>query len=116
MPYSSGQLTVNLYPLTGVNGLVKISTLSRFTIQFWTALVSGAFCLAGWVLRQKEVGTKSSQLPPPKPIGFPGGIRNAFKVEACKTCECGAGNAVRRKSPPALAETPSPSGRESALN
>ncbi len=59
MPYSSRYLTFNLYPFTGVNGLVKVSTESRFTIQFWTALASGVFCLAGWILGRKKAGTES---------------------------------------------------------
>lgn len=61
MPYSSRYLTINLHPFTGVNGLVKIRTESRFTVQFWIALISGAFCLAGWILGRKKAGTE----PPP---------------------------------------------------
>ncbi|MEM2997428.1 MAG: hypothetical protein QW542_00560 [Thermoproteota archaeon] len=62
MPYSSRYLTINLYPFTGVNGLVKVRTESRFTVQFWIALISGALCLAGWILGRKKAGTES---PPP---------------------------------------------------
>ncbi|MCX8183103.1 MAG: hypothetical protein N3F08_01595 [Crenarchaeota archaeon] len=61
MPYSSRYLTVNLYPFTGVNGLVKVSTESKFTTQFWAALASGVFCLAGWILGRKKT---ASPLPP----------------------------------------------------
>ncbi|MEM2931126.1 MAG: hypothetical protein QW797_09765, partial [Thermoproteota archaeon] len=57
MPYSSRYLAVNLYPFTGVNGLVKVRTESRFTVQFWTALISGALCLAGWMLGRKKTET-----------------------------------------------------------
>lgn len=62
-PYSSSYLSVNLYPFTGVNGFVKVSTASRFTIQFWTALVSGASCLAGWILRRKKAVAESPVQP-----------------------------------------------------
>ncbi|MEM2930502.1 MAG: hypothetical protein QW797_06550 [Thermoproteota archaeon] len=65
MPYSSTYLTVNLYPLTGVDGSVKVGTTSHFTHQFWIALLSGAFCLAGVITRWRE--TKTGMPPPPSP-------------------------------------------------
>lgn len=66
MPYSGRYLTVSLYPFTGVNGFVEVSTESRFTIQFWAALVSGVFCLAGWLLGRRKAGAGP---PSPKPSG-----------------------------------------------
>ncbi|MEM1509147.1 MAG: hypothetical protein QXY49_02655 [Thermofilaceae archaeon] len=54
MPYSSRQLTLNLYPLTRTESIVKASSTSRFTIWHWLALLSGALCLAGTLTRKKE--------------------------------------------------------------
>ncbi|MBO3832991.1 MAG: hypothetical protein FGF51_06340 [Candidatus Brockarchaeota archaeon] len=65
MPYSSQYLTLNLHPLMQVDGFVKISITSRFTIQFWLALLSGAFCLTGMVMRKRET---KLQPPPPPPL------------------------------------------------
>ena len=79
-PYSSRYLTIDLYPFTGVNGSVKVSTESRFTIQFWTALVSGVFCLAGWILSRKE---EASQALPPQPK--PGEISNEAARERTRS-------------------------------
>ncbi|NHV99440.1 MAG: hypothetical protein HA496_07300 [Thaumarchaeota archaeon] len=80
-PYSGKYLTINLYPFTGVNGSVKISTESRFTVQFWTALVSGVFCLAGWVLGGKK--DLSQALPPqPEPSGAPNKVENPSSLPA----------------------------------
>ncbi|MEM3466810.1 MAG: hypothetical protein QXU11_05305 [Thermoproteota archaeon] len=66
MPYSSQYLTVNLYPLTHIEGSVKVSTTSRFTIQFWLAMLSGALCLAGMITWWRE--TKPKPPPPPPSV------------------------------------------------
>jgi hypothetical protein len=65
MPYSGRYLTVNLYPLTGVSGSVKASTESRFTIQFWAAVLSGAFCSAGRIFSRRRAETAPPPPPPP---------------------------------------------------
>lgn len=68
MPYSSKYLTLNLYPVMNVNGFVKVSVTSQFTIQFWLALLSGLLCLAGAILHKRETRPKPpppQDLPPP---------------------------------------------------
>ncbi|MEM0223236.1 MAG: hypothetical protein QXJ99_02420 [Thermofilum sp.] len=54
MPYMSRYLTLNLYPLTRTESVVKVSVTSQFTIWYWLALLSGALCLAGLLTRRKE--------------------------------------------------------------
>ncbi|MEM3944716.1 MAG: hypothetical protein QXJ59_11600, partial [Thermofilaceae archaeon] len=54
MPYMSRYLTLNLYPLTRTESVVKVSVASQFTIWYWLALLSGALCLAGLFTRRKE--------------------------------------------------------------
>lgn len=63
MPYSSQYLTLNLYPIMHVDGFIEIRVTSQFTIQFWLALLSGVFCLAGMIIRRREAKLK----PPPPP-------------------------------------------------
>ncbi len=66
MPYSNRYLTINLHSVMHVNGFVKVSVTSRFTIQFWLAILSGAFCLAGMIIRR--IGKRPKPplpLPPP---------------------------------------------------
>lgn len=55
MPYSTHWLTINLYPVTHIDGTVSLSVVSGFTIQFWLALVSGVLCLAGAMVRRREI-------------------------------------------------------------
>lgn len=59
-PYSNQHLTLNLRPLTRSESLVKASATSQFTIWYWLALLSGALCLAGSLIRRRE-----ENLPPP---------------------------------------------------
>lgn len=53
-PYSSGRLRINLYPLTRVNSSLDLAFKSQLTLNFWIASLSGALCLAGWVLTKKR--------------------------------------------------------------
>lgn len=55
IPYSNRYLTVNLYPITHIDGTVNLTIVSGFTIQFWMALTSGFLCLAGAISRRKEI-------------------------------------------------------------
>jgi hypothetical protein len=64
VPYASRYLTINLYPITHINGSIKVRVVSQFTINFWLALLSGALCLAGAIIRRRETRT---ELPPPPP-------------------------------------------------
>ncbi|MEM3944728.1 MAG: hypothetical protein QXJ59_11660 [Thermofilaceae archaeon] len=54
MPYMSRHLALNLYPLTRTESVVKVSVTSQFTTWYWLALLSGALCLAGALMRRKE--------------------------------------------------------------
>jgi len=54
IPYSSKYLTINLYPILHVEGSIKVGVISRFTIQFWLALLSGLLCLVGTIMRKGE--------------------------------------------------------------
>ncbi|MBO3800011.1 MAG: hypothetical protein FGF52_03005 [Candidatus Brockarchaeota archaeon] len=65
MPYASQYLTLNLYPLIRVDGFVKVRITSRFTVQFWLALISGIFCLIGMVMYKRE--TKPQPPQPSQP-------------------------------------------------
>jgi hypothetical protein len=64
IPYASRYLTINLYLITHINGSIKVRIVSQFTINFWLALVAGALCLAGAIIRRRETRT---ELPPPPP-------------------------------------------------
>lgn len=67
MPYSGQYLTLNLYPIMRITGSVRISVTSRFTTQFWLALISGVFCLAGRIIRGRGTEPKQPSPPPPPP-------------------------------------------------
>ncbi|MEM1631055.1 MAG: hypothetical protein QXX83_02920 [Thermofilum sp.] len=54
IPYMSRHITLNLYPLTHTESFVKASVTSHFTAWYWLALLSGALCLAGALMRRKE--------------------------------------------------------------
>lgn len=55
IPYLNHYLTVNLYPVTHIDGTISLSAVSGFTIQFWMALASGFLCLAGAISRRREI-------------------------------------------------------------
>lgn len=55
IPYLNHYLTVNLYPVTHIDGTIDLSATSGFTIQFWMALASGILCLAGAISRRREI-------------------------------------------------------------
>lgn len=55
IPYSNRYLTVNLYLVANIDGTVRVSVASGFTIQFWMALASGVLCLAGAIVRRREM-------------------------------------------------------------
>ena len=63
-PFSSGHLRINLYPLTRADGYLDLAFRSQFTPSFWVALLSGALCLAGWIL-SKRGACKTLEEPNP---------------------------------------------------
>jgi hypothetical protein len=64
MPYSSGYLRLNLYPLVRASGYLDLAFRSQFTPSFWVALLSGALCLTGWILSKREARVTSKEANP----------------------------------------------------
>jgi len=64
VPYSSGYLRLNLYPLVRASGYLDLAFRSQFTPSFWVALLSGALCLTGWILSKREARVTSKEANP----------------------------------------------------